>query len=502
VTLKEVLALAHFTTAVVLNPYLDLAWKHLGYVRHHGRWMSREQIVSEEREADAQRKADHHWEPLLARLKIHLREKVTHNAAAKQLAELNDPRAVPSIERVFLVSSAGDQSVAVGLLTQIDSATATESLAGIAVQSEFGEVRQSAIRALKERNRSDFAGKLVDMIHTPAVYQFQPVQGPGSKGTLVIDTPKFKMTRTYDAPAAFQLGRSFRGYVGLDPMGLPVVISGRDLDRIGREKPAAQAADIARAEARTSGYIANAQFKAAAAQQQLTADLTELDELNRESAILNERLTRVLRQAADAPDLKDDEDAWHRWWYDLVGYRYESPPKVTLEVNALPQTPAPRITSCFVAGTLVRTLDGHRPIESLKVGDQVLSQDISTAALGFQPILVVHHNPPGATMRLKLSDGETLVASTYHRFWRPGLGWIMAKDLTTGDALRTLTGRVSVVSAEPGPNVPVYNLDVAVTRTFFVGSHDALVHDNTLPDPRTKPFDASVSVIAARSPGK
>ncbi len=65
----------------------------------------------------------------------------------------------------------------------------------------------------------------------------------------------------------------------------------------------------------------------------------------------------------------------------------------------------------------------------------------------------------------------------------------MARELRPGDILRTFTGLAKVVSTEPGPVVPVYNLDVALARTFFVGEHDALVHDNTLPEPRQKPFD-------------
>ena len=39
--------------------------------------------------------------------------------------------------------------------------------------------------------------------------------------------------------------------------------------------------------------------------------------------------------------------------------------------------------------------------------------------------------------------------------------------------------------------MPVFNLDVAGARTFFVGMKDALVHDNTLPDSHLEPFDAA-----------
>src|SRR5947208_3269244 len=44
-------ATAHYTQAVVLNPHLDDGWKHLGFVVHNGRWMSREAIAAEQKEA-------------------------------------------------------------------------------------------------------------------------------------------------------------------------------------------------------------------------------------------------------------------------------------------------------------------------------------------------------------------------------------------------------------------------------------------------------------------
>ncbi len=147
----------------------------------------------------------------------------------------------------------------------------------------------------------------------------------------------------------------------------------------------------------------------------------------------------------------------------------------------------------------MRTIDGLRAIETLSVGDQVLTQDATTGGLSFQSVLVVHHNAPGATLRVALENGETLVPSIYHRFWRAGQGWALARELKPGDVLRTLEGLTKVVSVSAGPVVPVFNLDVAQTRTFFVGVHSALVHDNTLPATRLVPFDAPTDQNANRS---
>ena len=101
----------------------------------------------------------------------------------------------------------------------------------------------------------------------------------------------------------------------------------------------------------------------------------------------------------DAPsDLADDDDdAWHIWYYERIGYRYTPPPKVVAAANALLQMTTPTVMSCFAAGTPIRTLEGPRPIESLRTGDQVLSQDVATGALAFRPVLAVHHNAPDKT---------------------------------------------------------------------------------------------------------
>ena len=65
--------------------------------------------------------------------------------------------------------------------------------------------------------------------------------------------------------------------------------------------------------------------------------------------------------------------------------------------------------------------------------------------------------------------------------------------LQDGKALQApLGGTARVASVSPGDVRPVFNLDVARYRTFFVGRSDALVHDNAPPDPHQKPFDAGM----------
>ena len=215
--------------------------------------------------------------------------------------------------------------------------------------------------------------------------------------------------------------------------------------------------------------LADAQKNSVIARERLAADVRDLEEWNAQAKVVNDRVEDVLRVALDAPASlrEDDEDGWHTWYYERIGYRYMPPPKVVAAVNALPNMVTPRIISCFAAGTPVRTLGGPRPIESIRTGDQVLSRDVITGSLDFRPVLAVHHNPPDTTLRVALDNGDAVVASRFHRFWLVGRGWAMARDLKSGDVLRTLGGPSTITSVELAPVQPVFNLDVAQSRHLF-----------------------------------
>jgi hypothetical protein len=343
----------------------------------------------------------------------------------------------------------------------------------------------------------DFVGLLIDLVHFPVKFKVQPVTGPGSRGGLLIETPRFKLMRTYDAPPAFRLESSFRGVVSYDSDGMPVPIRGVELEMMRGMKPAQQLADRVALDFRAREFAAEANIKAAAAQQQLAADVASLEQFNVQAAAVNERVLPLLQETAGAPAADTDPDKLNTWWYDRLGYSYEPPEQVQVAQNAFPQIAPPHLTTCFAAGTPVRTMEGLQPIEKIRTGDLVLSQDVASGALEFRPILVVHHNPPNRTLRIALSDDQVLVASVYHRFWRSGKGWAQARELKPGDMLRSLGSTIRVVSIEPGLVEPLYNLDVSQNRSFFVGTSNVLVHDNTLPPVRHACFDEPPVIEAA-----
>ena len=267
-------ALAHFTTALELDPHKEATWKHLGYIKHHGRWMSHEQIAAEEHEAQAPKAR----RPALGAAPAQVGDRAGRSArraeAEANFAKVSDPRAVPTIVRLFGQASPAWQKLAVRLLGQINAPAATTPLAILAIESDVAEVRQAAAQALKGREPRDYGESMINLIHTPVTYQVQPVAGPGSRGALVIDSPRFRVTRTYDAPAAFKLTGSFYGYAGYDGNGLPVVIQGRDMKNLQKKNAEQFLHD---AEARTAQMLADAQKNAVIARERLAADVRDLE---------------------------------------------------------------------------------------------------------------------------------------------------------------------------------------------------------------------------------
>lgn len=504
--LKKI-ATAHYTTAKTLDPSRDLAWKRLGYIKHDGRWMTHEQIDASKEDKHKQLQADHYWEQSLKKWWNQLGDKRLREEAERLLDSVTDPRAVPAIRKVFSDQRPAVHHLAIRILSHIEGGEAVRTLASEAVQNDDEGVRGAAIRALASRPIHTYAAPLIDMIRTPATYEYRPVAGPGSTGGLVVDTPRYRLERVYTAPPAFTIDPMFRGYVGYDINGMPIAAHFNELKYLA-DIPAQGLTRfddpvLQNIEARTAQLIAIADVKAAFAQQLLANDIRAIETANARGSVMNARIIAVLQGAARAPEkLGEDETAWHTWYFDKLGYRYMPPRPILISQLADPMLSAPDFSylpaihmmstaDCFAAGTLVHTTNGKKAIETLDVGDDVLSQNVATGALDFKPILLVHHDPPSETIKLTLDDRETITTIGYHRFWRPGIGWTQANDLKVGDHTRVLDGIMTVTKVEPGPVVPVYNLDVADDHTFFVGENDVLVHDNSFPDSsRIVPFDA------------
>jgi hypothetical protein len=534
-------ARAHFSVVTRLDPSREAAWKRLGCKKVNGRWISESQLTAEKDDADAQKKADRHWKPLLTKWRGWLGDKNKRDKAEKALSEINDPRAVASVWSVFVAGKPSNHEMAVQVLGQIDAAASSRALAFLAVFDASAEVRRAATETLKRRDPREFAGLLVALLRDPIKYEVRPVGGPGSPGTLVIAGKKATLKRIYSPPATPNIPVMPGDFIMADANGLPVLerpyqklhtgllpaaawLSGDPSDPFNMMVRSSLATKpmnsitkfdftLVTGDAIPIGRVRLESLKTAAfAQQQLENDAAEIDRYNEDVREPNDLIRAVLSEVAGR-DAGPDSVAWEAWWVDQVGFRmlaqktsrddptvvenvplnYQPPP---LPIGTFTTPVGYNRMSCFGGGTLVRTLDGTLPIESIRVGDRVLTQDVKTAALGYQPVTTIYHNPPSPTFLVKVGR-DTIVSSPFHRFWVVGKGWVMARDLKGSETLRLLDGPARVEAVESGPVQPVYNLDVADAHDFFAGSAAVLVHDNTLPDTRLVPFDAAPALAVA-----
>ena len=155
----------------------------------------------------------------------------------------------------------------------------------------------------------------------------------------------------------------------------------------------------------------------------------------------------------------------------------------TPETPGVSTVPQP---GCFVAGTLVQTPDGAKPIESIQVGDLIAARDETTGETTFKPVLRLIHHENQDIVDVTLADGqgqqETIQATPDHPFHVHDRGWVQAGKLSAGDRVDRLDGttlRVQRVEHD-ATRQSTYNFVVADVHTYFVGKLSAWVHNADL----------------------
>jgi len=152
---------------------------------------------------------------------------------------------------------------------------------------------------------------------------------------------------------------------------------------------------------------------------------------------------------------------------------------------------------CFVAGTLVHTSEGQKPIEQIKVGDSVLSYDERTGKTEYKPVLATFSHEAKEVLDVTIEgEPEPLGVTPQNPFFvhrardntddgdLDGDGsageWISAGKLREGDQVRRPDGSwspvVKIEKRESGATV--YNFSVADNHTYFVGHIGTLVHND------------------------
>ncbi len=496
-------SIAHLTQVTRLDPQNSAAWRRLGCRFYHGRWMSPEEIVSLAADLERQGQADRHWLPRLIRWKNWLVNPARRDDAIRELSAIHEPEAVAPVTLVF-DGEPQSQRWAVYVLGRIDAPQSAQALARLAVTGLDAGTRDAAIRLLRRLDPRTYVGLLINGIKATTQYQVIARGQSSGEAVVQIEDPRAVIERHYHA-VAVPAARSASQGTG---SGNGQLVRSGQVSRLQSNGHYALFNEEVRAVAQPSSGSEDSQSAGAALSQRVAADLRQIEESNLPIKVTNSRVLYALKELTGKA-FGPDQQVWTRWWTQELGYHVSSSqpvpkPVVLEEVSAPYASPPPPVMyvsqtqqvgphSCFVAGTLVHTRSGLRPIEDLKIGDQVLAQDATTGNLVFEPVLATLHNPPADVLRLELETGEAVSATDIHRFWLAGAGWKMARELSPGDRLRVLGGTVKVASVSRARRQLVYNLEVARAGSFLVGPRGILVHDATLVAPVVHPFDGQPS---------
>jgi hypothetical protein len=159
---------------------------------------------------------------------------------------------------------------------------------------------------------------------------------------------------------------------------------------------------------------------------------------------------------------------------------------------------------CFVAGTMVATEQGLRPIEAILPSDQVWAYDPVMSQWSLQPVVAPLTFEYEGDFVVVSAGGAEVEATGNHPFWvvdgagledRPvprdvppneiaeanGGAWVEARSLRAGDVLLARSGETVVVQtvSVAVKRQSVYNLRVEGIHTYAVGRCQIIVHNNS-----------------------
>lgn len=94
---------------------------------------------------------------------------------------------------------------------------------------------------------------------------------------------------------------------------------------------------------------------------------------------------------------------------------------------------------CFVAGTLVSTENGLVPIEDIKEGDLVWSQNPETGEVKLKRVAQLFINKSDTILKINVA-GEIIEATEQHVLYIDNVGWIPANMTEEGDVVVLQSG--------------------------------------------------------------
>ena len=138
---------------------------------------------------------------------------------------------------------------------------------------------------------------------------------------------------------------------------------------------------------------------------------------------------------------------------------------------------------CFMAGTLVITKEGLKPIEEVKIGEYVMSRNEESGETSYKKVTDTLIRSTYNICTIELENGK-IKSTTGHLFMVQDKWWKAAAELKAGDILETADEQCQIVKSitveEKGYPVTTYNLSVEDNHTFFVNNEGILTHNMSI----------------------
>ena len=133
---------------------------------------------------------------------------------------------------------------------------------------------------------------------------------------------------------------------------------------------------------------------------------------------------------------------------------------------------------CFIAGTLIFTDVGAKPIEEIDIGDIVWAYNDTTGQYGQKKVINLFQFERDSVYHITIGK-EVIKATADHPFYIGGK-WLRVAELAVGDSVRVFDGSnlvIEQITVAPGRTM-VYNFEVADYHIYYVSNTKVLVHNN------------------------
>ncbi|EOH95908.1 hypothetical protein UAY_03334 [Enterococcus moraviensis ATCC BAA-383] len=161
----------------------------------------------------------------------------------------------------------------------------------------------------------------------------------------------------------------------------------------------------------------------------------------------------------------------------IAGY-YANKPLTAGQVT--PKSKKASGPKCFVSGTLILTEQGHKPIESIQIGEKVFAKHENSNIQSYEKVVQLFVSDTSRIVRIIVGN-EIIETTEEHPFYLINKGWVKAKELACNDNLIDSLGNTLLITDIQiiclNKPIKVYNFEVENAHTYFVSNLSILVHN-------------------------